>query len=79
MLDSDKYEALSNFAFNFKLRRYSPVPSAGDWDGDGRSDIMVGNAEGRLMVHRNVVGRCGLTVSKPGLKAPMVSALERTL
>jgi len=27
----------------------------------------------------NAVGRCGLTASKPVLKAPMVSALEGTI
>lgn len=31
-----------------------PVPTAGDWDGDGRVDLLLGNAEGRLMLHRNV-------------------------
>ncbi len=30
-----------------------PVPDLVDWDGDGRSDLVVGNSEGRLLFFRN--------------------------
>eukprot|EP00899_Mesostigma_viride_P020956 jgi/Mesvir1/28862/Mv09985-RA.3 len=31
-----------------------PVPSLADWNNDGRTDLVVGNAEGRLLVHYNI-------------------------
>jgi len=31
-----------------------PVPDAADWDGDGRTDLIVGNADGHVLFHRNV-------------------------
>eukprot|EP00959_Pyramimonas_sp_CCMP1952_P276171 5772870-Pyramimonas_sp.AAC.1 len=31
-----------------------PAPAAADWDGDGRVDLVVGNAEGRVLLLRNV-------------------------
>ena len=31
-----------------------PTVAPGDWDGDGRTDLLLGNAEGRMMLHRNV-------------------------
>ena len=43
-----------------------PVLTAGDWDGDGRTDLLVGNAEGRMMIHRNV-GTDGSPRFMPGL------------
>lgn len=30
-----------------------PVPSAADWDGDGNTDLIVGNSEGRILFHKN--------------------------
>jgi len=52
-------DTLTNFAFNFNLRRYTEVLS------------MTAELKPYCMV-----GRCRLTVSKPVLKAPMVSALD---
>jgi len=53
---------LSNFAFNLNLRRCTL----------GERLHFAGEATMR----QHPVGRCRLTVSKPALKAPMVSALE---
>ena len=58
---------LTLFAFEFKLRRYMRVMSA-------ESELDPAAAEGNRVCA--VVGQCRLTVSKPVLKAPMVSALE---
>jgi len=55
---------VSRFAFNFKLRRYSE----GDYEVTVPTSASYGRSE---------VGQCRLTVSKPVLKAPMVSVLER--
>lgn len=43
-----------------------PAPAPGDWDGDGRTDLLMGNAEGRLMLHRNV-GTDEAPVFMPGM------------
>jgi len=61
-------EALSNFAFNFNLRRYTVVKLV---DERAAFDLAFFDINMPIMV-----GRCRLTVSKPVLKAPMVSALE---
>ena len=54
---------LSTFAFNFNLRRY----------------IVADEAALAMADHMDAVGRCRVTVSKPVLKAPTVSALEATI
>jgi hypothetical protein len=83
---------VSNFAFNFNLRRYSMAAC------DGENLLTVAVAPHQvygprdfLFLHNflinaarmrvfgpgdNLVGWCRLSVSKPVLKAPMVSALE---
>jgi len=58
-------EPLSNFAFNFNLRRYTVVCI---------DEVHERSIENELLI--TTVGRCRLTVSKPMLIAPMVSALE---
>jgi len=52
---------LSTSAFKFNLRRYG--------------EVRVWDMRTRTMIS-HLVGRCRLTVSKPMLKAPVVSALE---
>ena len=67
-------EPLSNFAFNFNVRRYieeGHVPDVAPALDKG--GCMDGNQSSLAQL---TVGRCRLTVSKPVLKAPMVSALE---
>ena len=54
-------EPLSNFAFKFNVRRYTKV---------------VLQLQARFDAMWAKVGRCRLTVSKPELKARLVSALE---
>jgi hypothetical protein len=65
-----KYDdQLSNFAFNFNLRRYI----------SDRFDVPLiypGDLLRQAAFENPTVGRCRLTVSKSVLKAPMVSALE---
>jgi hypothetical protein len=58
-------ELVSNFAFNFNLRRYSMI---------GRPSLE--NAEVHAVIE---VERCRVAVSKPVLKAPMASALETVI
>ena len=58
---------LSTSAFKFNLRRYTEVSSTIEFAAYDAS------------YEAKVVGRCRLTVSKPVLKAPMVSALETTI
>ena len=67
-------EPLSNSAFNFNLRRYN---SGAYWAWKGGGDQLWENYWNNS--DRTMVGRCRLTVSKPVLKAPMVSALEATI
>jgi len=63
-----KYDKpLSSFAFNFNLHRYIK--------GDGKFFFTQDDTK-RWQQDNYEVGRCRLTVSKPVLKAPMVSALE---
>jgi len=76
-------ELLSNVAFNFNLRRCIT----------GRNDVNIhaANTKGRTArdvsesaaitreITQAMVRRCRLTVSKPALKAPMVSALEAAI
>jgi hypothetical protein len=64
-------EPLSHFAFNFKLRRYNLelVLTA------PRLDTMWDMLQ-RDPYAGPEVGLCRLTVSKPALKAPMVSAIS---
>jgi len=62
------------------------LPALDWWAGDARDAATLRAAPLRLaadvvLAHRaftlaGEVGRCGLSVSNPGLKAPMVSALE---
>ena len=59
---------LSNFAFNFNLRRYN-LAFAICAPGDG---VLI-------PAPYYQVGRCRYTLSKPVLKAPVVSALEATM
>jgi len=61
-------EPLSSFAFKFNVRRYSVVCFI------AFAFVGVGKFASRF-----VVGRCRFTVSKPTLKAPMVSALEASI
>jgi hypothetical protein len=56
-------EPLSEFTFKINLRRYTREV---DEDDDDAQTVSV----------PSMVGRCRLTVSKPVLKAPMVSALD---
>ena len=76
---------LSNFAFNFNLRRYNLVvlftSSATVIQFAVLGQLLVGHSAwfGALCLVASVVGRCRLTLSKPVLKAPMVSALEITM
>ena len=58
-------ELLSNFAFNFNLRRYTKAAA----------DLLPGGLED-MDVGLTLVGRCKLPVSKLKLKARLVSALE---
>jgi hypothetical protein len=44
--------------------------------GDGKGGAKPGGKEGPARAFVDLVGRCRLTVSKPVLIAPMVSALE---
>jgi len=59
-------EPLSNFAFNFYLRRYITEPGS----------VALPRAAGAAGAALIMAGRCRLTVSKPVLKARLVSALE---
>jgi hypothetical protein len=69
-LESKYDESLSNFAFNFKFRPYTVVDS-------GALDSLVQCLE--EFDPGVKVGRCRLTVSKPELKARLVSALETNM
>ena len=69
-------ESRSNFAFNVNLRRYNEAiaylkstTTINVTNGDALAVSFNGEA-------LDVVGQCRLPVSKPVLKAPMVSALE---
>ena len=62
-------ELLSNFAINFNLCRYSEVISTGQ----SRDATERQRSAGQRAAE---VGRCRLTVTKPTLKAPTVTALE---
>jgi len=62
-------EALTNFAFNFNLRRYCWAYATFEEDCVARGVTPDHGVAAEI-------GRCRLTVSKPVLKAPMVSALE---
>jgi len=57
-------ELLSNFAFKFNLRHYTTVQATLEED------------HSNFVVAMNTVGRCRLTLSKPELKARLISALE---
>jgi len=59
-------EVVSSFAFKFSLRRYTVARRAG-------LTVHFLNAPGHFVC---MVGQFRPTVSKPVLKAPMVSALE---
>jgi len=61
------YQLPSSFAFKFYLRRFTMAALAAE-------DSAVCDAAAEFLVRR-----CRLTVSKPVLKAPMVSALEATI
>jgi len=75
----------SNFAFKFNLRRYStvnPIPFTFTWDETVAGfEAHAGGWVSRVTVTGGdlTVGRCWLTVSKPVLQAPMVSALAATI
>jgi len=58
---------------NLKLRRYSAVVDAAISNKALYEGVMKPMARRTLI---NTVGRCMLTVSRPRLNAPMVSALE---
>ena len=71
---------LSNFAFSFNLRRYTMAESARGEALSRELEQLRGERRrlddrGRELDAREV-GRCRLTVSKPELKARLVSALE---
>ena len=72
-----KYDKLlSSVAFNWNLRRYisGAISTLGRaWLRRTTRRRWIGTPARQTRV---TVGRCRLTVSKPGLKAPMVSALE---
>jgi hypothetical protein len=70
-------EPLSNFAFNFNLRRYTKVPAAKSPKAIAKLRKQVRKTKDVLSA--NQVGRCRLTVSKPELKARLVSALETNM
>jgi hypothetical protein len=69
-----KYDKLlSSFAFKINLSHYSK----GELDfGAVNTFMMTLLQENSLNLYRSKVGRCSSPVSKPVLKAPMVSALE---
>ena len=60
---------ISNFGFNFNLSRYTEVCMILN----EAYDVLMDETERKVY---DQAGRCRLTVSKPVLKAPMVSALE---
>ena len=60
-------EPLSNVAFNFNLRRYSTGVKC--WGGNSQCKANNDN-------DKTVVRQCRFTVSKPVLKAPVVSAIS---
>jgi len=62
------YNPLSRFAFNFNLRRYISDSCT--------SAALANMSSSGNPAAAHAVGQCRLTVSKPVLKAPMVSALE---
>jgi hypothetical protein len=82
-----EYDApLSKFAFNFNVRRYTMVGVYALLLFGG--ELKVDHEKGRLTMDgwaefnapaRIGVGRCRLTVSKPELKARLVSALETNM
>ena len=61
---------LSNVAFKFNLRRFNKAAEA-----QLRTITRIVN---RVAIAALTVGQCRLTVLKPALKAPMVSALDAT-
>ena len=69
-----KYDTLlSNFAFNFNLRHYIKEDDKG---AAARFKPLQLDFKACMFVAMAKVGRCRLTVSKPELKARLVSALE---
>jgi hypothetical protein len=66
------YGLLSSFAFHFNLRRYTTEPHALIGDATAGHHVLVVDPG-------PMVGRCRLTVSKPVVKAPVISALEATM
>jgi len=80
------HELLSTIAFNFNLRRYSEallMKRLGKEANSGarrrlRSEKADENADEKADKITKV-GQCRLRVSKPVLKAPMVSAFEATI
>jgi hypothetical protein len=83
-------EPVSNFAFNFNLRRYTEglLVFSLQWivGRGGETSLAIaslssnGEEAGAFVAAADpallTVGRCRLTVSTPMVKAPMVSALE---
>jgi hypothetical protein len=83
---------VSSFAFTFNLRRYMMVAiqeaermniltaelkrSLAELDLGLKGDLTMSDPMEQLMMALATVRRCRLIVSKPVLKAPMVSALE---
>jgi hypothetical protein len=83
------YKLLSSCAFSFNLRRYIKdrqkeqnrmyrthltMLMVKEKENEGDRDRMIEEQK-----QKHEVGRCMLIVSKPVLKAPMVSALEATI
>ena len=66
-------ELLSNVAFNFNLRRCS---KAHGWAWEYQLNQLSIDKVEVMSTSRVMVGRCMLPVSKPELKARLVSALE---
>ena len=68
-------EPLSNFAFNYNLRRYIQ----GGLNEDLVDLLVELEKYERYGGGKTKVGRCRLTVSKPELKARLVSVLENKM
>jgi hypothetical protein len=81
LLKLQRDKLLSSFAFNFNLRRCTTV-TADTWQHVAVAVDTTAATASQVKIYLDgvevtgTVGRCRLTVSKPELKARLVSALE---